>query len=84
MAQVSPGFGFFFRAALRALCVRALAPTRKTISATSGALAHTSNGVLLGGLRCGSSNREIGVLSELRSNRGIAYLFAYLDTGCGL
>ena len=34
----------FFRAALRALCVRALAPAQKTISATSGALAHTSNG----------------------------------------
>ena len=48
-------------AALRARCVRALAPTRKTISATAGALAHASNEALLGGLRCGSSNLGIGV-----------------------
>ena len=45
----------FFREALRALCVHALAPTRKTISAIFSVLRRTSSVVLLGGLRCGSS-----------------------------
>ena len=62
----------FFREALRALRVRALAPTRKTISATFSVLRRTSSVVLLGGLRCGSSIPGSSIWFEPLSNKETA------------
>ena len=73
-----PLWGVFFREALRALCVRALAPTRKTISATFSVLRRTSSVVLFGGLRCGSSIPGSSVWFEPLSNKETAYLFSCL------
>ena len=75
------GLGLLLREALHALCVRASAPTRKTISATVGVLAHISSVVLLEGLRRGSSNRGRVFRIVLQPSMGVVWLIEQCGQG---